>query len=54
MFRIEGVFAKGLDGIVINVRSQVFVIEGVNLLDFVTRTEAIEEVQERHPAVDGC
>ena len=53
MFRVQSVFAEGPDGIVVYQRPQVFVIQSINLLDFVGSTEPIKEMQHRHPAVDG-
>ena len=35
-------------------RSQIFIVQSFNFLDFVRSTETVEEIQERHAGLDGC
>ncbi len=53
MLRIQRVLAESLEGVHVDQRTQILVIQRFNLLNFVRSTEAIEEVQECHALVDG-
>ena len=53
MLRIQRVLAECLEGIHIHQRAQIFIVQRFNLLNFVRRAEAVEEVQERHALVNG-
>ena len=53
MVRIERAAAEGLDGIPVEQLAEVFVVDHLDLLDLVRRAEAVEEVDERHAALDG-
>ncbi len=48
MFGVQRMVAERLNGIPIHHFSQILVIPHVDLLDFVRRTETVEEVDERH------
>ena len=49
----EGTIAEFSQSLLVDQRSEVFVLEHLNLLDFVRSTETVEEVQEGHAALDG-
>ena len=53
MFGRQGAAAELLQSLLVYQRSEVVVLQHFNLLDFVRRTETVEEVQERHAALDG-
>ena len=53
MLRIQRVLAECLEGIHVDQRAQIFVVQRFNLLNLVRRAEAVEEVQERHALVNG-
>ena len=53
MVRIERAAAEGLDGIPVEQLAEVFVVDHLDLLNLVRRAEAVEEVDERHAALDG-
>ena len=50
---VEGVVAEGLDGVHVEHVGEVGEVPGGDLLDLVGGAEAVEEVQERHLALDG-
>jgi len=50
---VEGVLAESLQGLLVHQRTQVFHIPSLDFLDFVAGAEAVEEVQERHAALEG-
>ena len=49
---IQGVFTESINCILIEQLLQICIIHNLNLLNFVRGTEAIEEVQEGHAALD--
>ena len=51
--RVQRAAAEGLDGIPVEKLCEVFVVDRLDLLDLVRRAEAVEEVDERHAALDG-
>ena len=53
MIRVQRTAAEGLDGIPVEQLAEVFVVDHLDLLDLVRRAEAVEEVDERHAALDG-
>ena len=53
MFGRQGTAAEFLQSLLVYQGSEVVVLQHFNLLDFVRRTESVEEVQERHAALDG-
>ena len=53
MFGRQSTAAELLQGLLVYQRSEVVVLQHFNLLDFVRRAETVEEVQERHAALDG-
>ena len=54
MLRVQGVGPEGPQGIHVHQGPQVLVVQGFDLLDLVGGAEAVEEVEEGHPAVDGA
>ena len=50
--RIQGTLTEGIHSLLIQQLIQILVIHNLNLLDFVGGTEAIEEVQEGHAALN--
>ena len=50
---VEGVLAESLEGLLVNERTQVFHIPGLDFLDLVAGAETVEEVEERHAALEG-
>ena len=53
MLRVQGVGPEGPQGIHVHQGTQVLVVQGFDLLDLVGGAEAVEEVEEGHPAVDS-
>ena len=53
MLWVQGVGPEGPQGIHVHQGTQVLVVQGFDLLDLMRGTEAVEEVQERHTAVNG-
>ena len=53
MLGVEGVLAESLQGLLVHQRTQVFHIPSLDFLDFVAGAEAVEEVEERHAALEG-
>ena len=53
MLGVQRVVAERLDRFHVAHVLEVGVVPGLDLLDFVARAEPVEEVQERHPALDG-
>ena len=53
MLGVEGVLAESLQSLLVDERTQVFHIPSLDLLDFVAGAEAVEEVEERHAALQG-
>ena len=53
MFRIQRPVPEFLYGIHIDELCQVIIVQHFDLLNLVGGTEAVEEMQERHPALDG-
>ena len=51
---VEGVLAESLQGLLVHERTQVFHIPGLDFLDLVAGAEAVEEVEERHAALEGA
>ena len=51
--RVQRAATEGLDGIPVEKLCEVFVVDRLDLLDLVRRAEAVEEVDERHAALDG-
>ena len=54
MLRVQGVAAESTQGVHIHQRAQLLIIQRLDLLNFVAGAEAVKEVQERHPTVDGA
>ena len=54
MLRVQGVGPEGPQGVHIHQGTEVLIVQGLDLLDLVGGAEAVEEVQEGHPAVDGA
>ena len=54
MLRIQRVAAEGPQSVHVHQRTQLLVVQRLDLLDLVAGAEAVKEVQERHPAVDGA
>ena len=52
VFRIQRMLSERLDCIHIDQRTQIFIIQRVDLLNFVGGAEAVEKVQDRHPAMN--
>ena len=50
---VEGVLAESLQGLLVDERTQVFHIPSLDFLDLVAGAEAVEEVEERHAALEG-
>ena len=50
---VEGVLAESLQGLLVHQRTQVFHIPSLDFLDLVAGAEAVEEVEERHAALEG-
>ncbi len=53
MLGVQRVAAEGAQRIHIHQRAQILVVECLDLLNLVAGAEAVEEMQERHTAVDG-
>ena len=53
MIRCRTAVTEGFDSIHIHQFSQIVVIPGFDLLNFVRRTEAVEEIEERYTALDS-
>ncbi len=53
MLRVEGVIAERLDGVHVAHLGQIVEVPHGDLLDLMRGAEAVEEVQERHAALDG-
>ena len=53
MLGVEGVLAESLQGLLVDERTQVFHIPSLDFLDLVAGAEAVEEVEERHAALQG-
>ena len=53
MLRVQGMGPEGLQGVHVHQRAQGVVVQRLDLLDLVGGAEAIEKVEEGHPAVDG-
>ena len=53
MIRVQCAAAERLDRIPVEQLAEVIVVDELDLLDLVGRAEAIEEVDERHAALDG-
>ena len=51
--RVQGVLAEGAHGIHVAHLGQILVVPHLDLLDLMGGAEAVEEMQERHPALDG-
>ena len=54
MLRVQGVAAEGTQGIHVHQRTQLLIVQRLDLLDLMAGAEAVKEVQERHPTVDGA
>ena len=52
--RVQGVLAECLNSIHVAHFLQILVVPNLDLLDLVGGTEAVEEVDERHAALQGC
>ena len=52
-FRIEGTFSERLDSVHIDHFLKICIVPNFDLLDFVRRTEAIEEVDKRNTTLNG-
>ena len=50
---VQGVAAEVADGVPVQHLAQVLIVPGLNLLDLMGGTEAVEEMQERHLALNG-
>ena len=50
----EGTLTECSKCFLVNQRRELLGLEHLNLLDFVRSTESVEEVNERHTALDGC
>ena len=50
---VKGVLAESLQGLLVDERTQVFHIPSLDLLNLVAGAEAVEEVEERHAALEG-
>ena len=53
VLRVQGMGPEGLQGVHVHQRAQGVVVQRLDLLDLVGGAEAIEKVEEGHPAVDG-
>ena len=53
VLRVQGVGPERLQRLHVHQGTQVLIVQHLNLLDLVGGTEAVEEVKEGHPAVDG-
>ena len=49
----EGARTKGADGLFVGHRAEHFVVQRVELGDFVRGAEAVKEMHERHPGLEG-
>ncbi len=54
VLRVQGPVAEFLHGIHVNELAQIVVVQHLDLLDLMRGTEAVEEMQERDAALDGC
>ena len=53
VLRVQGVGPEGLQRLHIHQGPQVLVVQGLDFLDLMGGAEAVEEMEEGHPAVDG-
>ena len=53
MLRVQGVGPEGPQSIHVHQRPEILIVQCFDLLDLMRGTEAVEEVQERHTAVNG-